>query len=327
MQRIQRGAVGLLVLALLATTPCLLPAVRAADVDRFLPNDTQGVTSLNIHQILDSALVQKIGVDKLKDLVGKTEAQKFLDQVGFDPFKDLTSLTFASTNANESDKGLVIVHGKFNVDKIQAKAADFAKAADVKLKTHLHGTYKVYEVTMPDQKQPVFIALLDANTVVLSSNKDLAFEAIDKGAGKKQAAVPQSIQDLIQKTDTKQSVWLAGLLSSELLKNPLIDEKAKEVLEKIKSLHGGISLTDDVKVDFVVGAKNADDAKDLAGVIKQYVNQGKELVNLLGQNKKEFAPVIELLDSVKVNQQGNGVTIKAQISKQTINKSLDRGDT
>src|SRR5437868_14505831 len=115
MQRIQQGAVGLLVLALLATTSCLLPAVRAADVDRFLPNDTQGVTSLNVHQILDSALVQKIGVDKLKDLVSKTDAQKFLDQVGFDPFKDLTSLTFASTNANASETGLVIVHGKFNV--------------------------------------------------------------------------------------------------------------------------------------------------------------------------------------------------------------------
>ena len=86
---------------------------------------TRGLDAIQMAKDAMSGALDKLKStvgDKLKDLVSKMDPQKFLDQVGFDPFKDLTSLTFAG-NANESDKGLVIIHGKFNVEKIQAKFA------------------------------------------------------------------------------------------------------------------------------------------------------------------------------------------------------------
>jgi hypothetical protein len=309
----------------MALVALVLPA-RAAEVDPLLPNATQGISTVNVRQILDSALVKKIGLDQLRALLSASPAQKLLDEVDFDPFKDLASITYAATGGSDTDKGLLIVHGKFDVEKCHAKAEDVAKALDVPLKIHKLGDYRVYEASAPNKKdQPMFVALVDKSTVVFAPNKDLVLEALDKAAGKKQAAVKPEVRALIEKTRAGQSFWLAGVMTNELAALPIpIDAQTKEVLEKVKTLMGGFTLADDVKIEFALGAPNADAAKDIADLVQKGVAKGKEVAGVLG-NKKEAGPVIELLDSVKVSQQGSDVTIKGQLSKQTLDKVLERG--
>jgi hypothetical protein len=297
---------------------------RAAEVDRYLPNETQAVSTVNVRQILDSGLVKKVGLDQAKGLWNLNPAHKLLEDIGFDPFKDLSTLTFASTGGSEPDKWFVIAHGKFDLEKCHAKAQQTAKSLGAGLKVQKVGASVLYEATPPDGTPAVFTALVDPSTAVFSSSKELVVEVLDKAAGKKQSAIKPEIRSLIEKSNDKQSFWLAILLNSELTKNPLIaDEKVKEVLDKIKSLSGGFTVADDFKLELALGAQDATAAKDIADLIQQGVANGKELLGVLGDNKAG-PPAAEMLNSVKVNQQGNGLTIKGQISKPTLDRALDK---
>src|SRR6266446_1191924 len=95
MRLVHRRYRWLLASALLAF---VLP-IRAAEVDKYLPTETEFVSHVNVKQLLDSAIVKKHAVDKLRDLLkGQDQASAVLEALGFDPFKDLASVTIAGSS-------------------------------------------------------------------------------------------------------------------------------------------------------------------------------------------------------------------------------------
>ena len=110
-----------MVLAALAMFALAVPA-RAADVNKFLPDDAEIIMVLNVQQIIGSALVQKHALPQVKQLMQSNEQVKqILTAVGFDPLKDLTRITVASTAVSPDAKGAIIAEGKFDLSKIEAK--------------------------------------------------------------------------------------------------------------------------------------------------------------------------------------------------------------
>src|SRR6516165_1850557 len=96
-----RARTWLLAGALLAL---VLPA-RAAEPDKYLPNDTEAIVVLNVKQILDSPLVKKHLAEKIRDEIkNNAEVSKVLEALGFDPLKDLSSITIASSGLNQDSK-------------------------------------------------------------------------------------------------------------------------------------------------------------------------------------------------------------------------------
>src|SRR5205085_2724204 len=81
------------VLGLALAAAVLSPAARGADVDKYLPADAELVISVNVRQILDSALVKKYGQAQAEAAIKKGEAQKLLSTIGLDPLKDITTIT------------------------------------------------------------------------------------------------------------------------------------------------------------------------------------------------------------------------------------------
>src|SRR5437588_8389064 len=97
--------------------PVLAIPAQAADVNKYLPNDADFVLVLNVKQLLDSPLVQKHALADLKTMLkGNSEATKHFDAVGFDPFKDLNTVTLGVALAKEP-KGLLIAQGTFDIAK------------------------------------------------------------------------------------------------------------------------------------------------------------------------------------------------------------------
>src|SRR5206468_3816222 len=99
---------------------CLLAAIclawlapaRAADVDKYLPNDTEILVTINLRQILDSALVKKYAVEHLKTAIkSSAETEQVLTAIGLDPMTDVQSIALAGPGGDEPDKGLFIVRG------------------------------------------------------------------------------------------------------------------------------------------------------------------------------------------------------------------------
>jgi hypothetical protein len=314
-------------LSLVVGVPLLvgtLPA-RAAEVDKFLPSDAEAVVTINVRQILDSELVKKYGLEHLKQAIkSKDEVQQTLESLGLDPLKDIDAFVSASPGGADTDKGLFILHGKFDVAKFKAKGEEAAKEHKDIVKIIKAGDHTVYEVTLPQSPQTFHVAVVDSSTIVAAVSKEYVTDAFDKAAGKKEAAVKKEVRDLIQKADAKQSLWVAAL-GSGLAKGQLAgDPDAKAVLDKIKTLTGGVTVGDEVKAEFVIGAKSDKNAKELADVIEQGVMKAKGLLGFIAAQQKQLAPLLSVLETVKINAAGSDVTVKGEASKEVIEKALNK---
>ena len=122
-------------------------------MDKYLPDDTEMVVSVNVKQIVESSLFKKNVEAKAREaLKNQDELQDALHDLGFDPFTDIDRIIAAKPAGGDQDRGLVIVHGKFDLDKFKAKAEKLAKDQPDVLKVHkvrngAGGKSLVYEVT------------------------------------------------------------------------------------------------------------------------------------------------------------------------------------
>jgi hypothetical protein len=309
----------------LLATLCLASArpVRAADIDKYLPQDTQFLAVFNVRQLLDAPAVKKQGVEELKTLLkGNAEVSDTLEALGFDPFRDLTSITVAAPSLTSEPKGIIIVHGSFDVAKFEAKAEKEAKDHGDALKILKDGDHKIYEVSPPNGDKPVYAALVDKTTIVAAPEKKTITEAFAKASGKA-SELNKEAAGLIEKQDQNQFVWMLvrgdALRNSELAKNA--DDKLKDVLKKTDLATFGMSLAKELKVAVTVTAKGADDAKEVADFIKEKVDQGKGFLTLFAGNMPALAPLVDVVNGFKITRDGNTVTLKGEVSQEAIEKA------
>lgn len=309
----------------LITMICLAWALptRAADLDDYLPSDTEFLLTVNVRQILDSELVKKYVLDLAKAALMDGETQKVLETLGFDPLKDIHSVAIASPGGDERDKGLVIVHGKFNTVKFKAQAKGVEQLKVVK-----SGKYEFYEVSgLPGSGDvPAFVALLDAKTIVVSPSKRYVVDALDVQAGAKESEPKDSLQELVEDVDDDQSVWVVALGTS-LSKSALAkDEKAKELFDKCDSFSAGFTLADDVKFQVNIDAKDAASARDLNKQVNEGIDQAKTLLTILAAQKPEIAPVGDVLNALKVKVKDSSLSVNGLIPADLIEKAVKKNN-
>lgn len=299
--------------------------VRAAEVDKYLPADAEVVVVLNVKQLLDSPLVKKHGLEVMRaQLKGNADAQQVLGALGFDPLQDLTSLTAATANAAESNKGLLIAHGKFDLARFRAKAAEVAKSQSEVLKVVEADGQTLYEINPPGSAAPLFAGLADENTLVAAPLKDYVLEALAKAAGKKTPEVKPALRELLTKADANQSLWVV-MPGSALLRGELAnDDKAKQSLGKIETISGGLTVGAGLKAEFVVATKDTDGAKHLAAEITEGLNQARGLLAILSGDNKALTPVVDILNALKTTTAGSSVTLSGEVGAETIEKALKK---
>jgi hypothetical protein len=319
-------------LGLAAALLLTVPARTAEVVDKLLPNDTELVVSVNLKQILGSPLGKKIPRDKIEDAIkNQDEVNKNLQDLGFNPLDDLHSIVLAAVGGEEPDKGLAIAHGKFDVKKFESKAEEVAKDMKDVIKIHkvpdgLGGSTKLYEVTPPGETEPLWIALPNATTLLASKGKDYVLDALDKEAGRKQTALKsKDLAALLSRLDTNQSIWVA-VLGSTLSKNPQLsgNPDVKEVLDKISDATAAINIDKDLKIQVSVTAKTTNDAKDLDEKLKDGLNTALGAVALLAGQKKELAPLVDVLKNVKPDVKGKVVSVELAIAGKDIERAIDK---
>src|SRR3954451_4338323 len=151
----------MLVLGLAVAAP-----LRAAETktDKYLPSDSQFVVAVNVHQLLESPLVKKYGLEKLKEGLQKDEAKEFMKRTGLDPMKDVTSFVLAGNpSATQQDRVLIVVHGKFDIAKIESTVDEELKkkpSDDVQITKE--GDVRLYKIKnknhQPGQPESFFAA-------------------------------------------------------------------------------------------------------------------------------------------------------------------------
>jgi hypothetical protein len=308
----------------------LASPVRAGEADKYLPVDTEVYSVINIRQILGSALIKRIGVDKIKDLLQQApgEVTDVLKDLGLDPFKDIDKLISAGPASGEQDKGLVIIHGRFDLDKFRTRADKEAKDNKEIVKSFKIAGQTCYEVVIADANLSVFVGFASKNTILVAMSKDYLGDALKVGAdATKPKLKNKAFQEMLAKLDEKSS--LATVVMGDVLtKGPLGDlpENVKELMAKVTAISGAITVTDGVKFEFSGGTKAAKDAQTIKDEITNGLNLVTGLAALAAMNMKELAPVIDFLKSIKVTAKDTTVSIKAEITGEDLNKVLPGKD-
>jgi hypothetical protein len=298
---------------------CLpLAAVQAAPPEKLIPADSVLLVTINVKQLLDAPLLRKHAVPAAKDaLKGADTVNQILTDLGFDPFNDLDRITFASPGGTEKDRGLIIVHGKFDVAKFKAHAEKTAGDTPDVLKIGKGGGGTIYEFALPKESTPLFVALLNKTTIVASPGKDYVVDAMKKSSGKEKDEIKdKNFQAVLERLDMKQSIAFAAVPSA--FKGDL--GPAAEYLKDIDAAGGGLSLTDDLKLEAVVTARTADDAEKLKDMVNQGINAGIGLLGIVGSKQKELDQVIDILKTVKATSKDKTVTLKVRIDGDVLEK-------
>jgi hypothetical protein len=316
MLSLRNRALTALALSLALTLPAF--AAPAGEIDvKYLPDAADGVVSINVRQFLDSELIKKAGLDKL---LADDQSQGILKGLGLDPLKDIARVIISNDKTNNDP--YLIVQGTFDPAKLGTAAEQAAKDKKDILKIHKSDYGTVYEITKLDElvKVPpqaagagvnlkdksVFAVIADKGNIVLVGSKESAEVVLAKAAGKKTTKLTnKELTGLIAKIDPKQTIALA-LPAPE---------------EKLKSITGGITLTQDLKVDVTVTATDADAAKQLNDTIGEKLTDAQGIVGIIASQYKDLATAVtDVINSVKHDAKDNAVSIKSDIKGETLEK-------
>ncbi len=313
-----------MVLATLALLAWAIPT-RAADVNKFLPDDAEIVMVLNIQQILQSPFVQKHSAAHVKQLLASNEqAKKILEALGFDPLKDLTRITIAGSALSQDAKGAIIIEGNFDVTRFEAKALELAKEDSKTYKAVVEGGHKLLEIKNPADEKPAYGVMVDKNAIVFGTDKAFVLDSFDRASGKKKVAVRKEIATLIDKANQAQSMWLVApgtIFAKSVLGE---EDQAKKIIEKIDNLSVGFTISEDFSMVMAIVTKNADAAKEISEQLKTGLETAKGILPAIAGQQKELAPLIDIIGSIKVAIENTTVTLKSDVSHETIEKGLKK---
>ena len=170
------------------------------------------VFSLNFKQILDSEVVksQKELINQLKAAIadripGDDQTKQYLEMLGFDPFKDLHSVTAAHSGGKEVlEDLLILMEGNFDAEKLAATAKEAAKANGDALKITKIGKVPVYEVSVPGQ--PTGYVALVGKTMVVAFTSDMMKDTVAWSGGTR--VIAPKVSELLKTTKDTQSLNL-----------------------------------------------------------------------------------------------------------------------
>jgi hypothetical protein len=321
MLRTFRRTACLVCLAALAAAPS-----SAAEVEAFLPKETDVVINLNVRQVLDSQVFKKHALDLVKTaLANSKEAQAALQALGLDPLKDFdrVSVGLGLEDLN-NPKAAIVVQGRFDVTKVGNVFDQLAKNDPKKFSAEKANGKTVYKIATPDQPVPVYAALVDSKTLVFATSKEGAGAAFDVAMGTRKPELRKELADLLKKADPKSSLSVVAYTKGRLESVPLPNDEMKKVLEQIHHITIDLKVESDAKLELVLGAENADAAKKMQGLVDAGLGFARvTLRNVLTQNP-ELQPVLDLVGSMKVVQKEQSVLVTGSLSAEAIDKMFKK---
>jgi len=288
----------------------------APETPKWLTEGAEFVLKLNVKQTFASELVKK-NKDELKGLINNNEqAKAVFEATGIDPTKDIDTITLSGTMSSPKDvKALLVVRGKFNLEKIQGAAENFAKKHPDELKLVKSDTLQLYQVKM--NEQALVGAFIDSSTLVFTPSKEATLQAV-KNVGKRAVKMNKVLQPAIAKFTGKESVALAIVVTDELKKASEKAPQAKEIAPKLQSVTATVTLTDAATTGLTINTDDAATAKKVLMLLKQLQGVGQ----LLAASDENFGPVAsEMLMALKMSTDEKGVSVTLKVTPEMMEKA------
>jgi hypothetical protein len=300
--------------------------VRAADLDKFLPKETDLVISLNVRQILDSSLVKNHAIELIKTtLAGSKEAQEVIKATGLDPLTDLNRVSFGlGLEDITSPKGVVVLEGKLDARKISDAMDNLVKNDPKQYGVDKVSGRTVFKITPPDHPTGFYFAPIDSTVAVAATSKEMLGAAFDAVNGTRQPVIKKDVADLLAKADAKSSLFLVAATKGRLDAIPIPIPDAKKVLDQVHSFTIDLKVEKDVNLELTIGTPDADEAKKLRDLIVQGLDIVKIQVKIAVGQQPELQPLADLASSLTAKQKEKTVVIAGNVTGEALEKLLKK---
>jgi hypothetical protein len=330
MTKLYRLFVGAILVAGLSSS-----TARAAEPEKLLPASTELVLQVNVRQILDSDITKKYALEQLKQLLDGNDAKKILTELGLDPLKDIDQLVLGLSGTNKDDlKVIIVVHGKFNPDKLARAAEAQTKRDPDKFSKVVEGNTTIYKFQPDGADRPGYASILDESTIVVSTEKKIISTAVKANDTNAPANIKGELASLIRKIDGKSSIYVASIVKGKFDEvkipgggNLPVDLSAfQELLPKIETISAVVQVKSDVNIEVTLGMKNEGAAGDFQNAFDEFMKQVKPLIQIAGAAEPRAKPVIDILGTIKSSTKNKDVVIVGKVTGANIGKMVNPDD-
>jgi hypothetical protein len=312
----------------------------AADPDPLLPNETQGVMFFNMRQLVDSSIIKKFALDKIKESLESEDAQKTLKSLGLDPLKDIDQVTIGLWGEEGKESNFAgTVRGKFDPEKLFKAVEEEIKKNPDKVKLVKSGKYTLIKTENENAQQgmpkEIFAAVANEKTIVMASSEKNCVDIMKRAEeGVTKPTLSKEMQGLLVKMDDKATFYVCSLNTlKETPKFPpqvgqVIDdpEKMAKALMNMKDMSMVIRVNDDVGLEINMGMKNKESAEEMGGMVEELVGKAKAFLPFLGNDPKMKPLVQELGKTLKAKTADKDVSVGLKVSGKTIAAATGKDD-
>jgi len=271
-------------------------------LESLVPADTVVVLGVNLGAIRDTTIYQK-----LISRVPLPQLDRFVQQTGLDPRKDLSEILVCSNGKN----ALLLVRGKFRPADVAARF----KASGV-----APSNYKGHDM-FGDERGA--ITFLDDSTAVagtVAEVRGLVDQERDQPKGSSRG-LPIPLRDLLRTLPAGDQVYAALTGGVENLNLPLPREgnlgNVMQALRSVESATLGMNLSNGIDAIAVVNCNTERDAKFVHDLVRGLVGFGR-------LNTPDNQPdLLKLYDAVQVTQQQAQTKVTANVPQELADKFLD----
>ncbi len=224
-------------------------------------------------------------------------------------FAHVTGFFAAGPSDGKDEDAVLIIQGKFEVDKAKEFIQQFGKSGflGLLLKTEKIGERELYEVVPPKSGKGLFVAVADNQHILFGESKEWILASLANSTGDRKPKLNAGLRALLGKVDRTQSAWLVA--------SPVQDPELEEVT-------AGVRIASDIRIEVNVIAKSVTDAQRIAEETKTELGQLGGLLTELARANPELAPMAPLPQEAKIAQEGKAVRFEGYISAPVVEDVL-----
>ncbi len=295
----------------LAINFCLVrPAAAAVDQGllALIPESAVLVTGVNADTMRNSDfgqfLLQRLNSDD-------ADLQKFVEQTGFDPRRDLQSFVFAGFGPHQTShnqKFAILARGTFDANRI----ASSAKTAH----SFMRQTYSGVPMFVQSDGDTAF-AFPDGDVAVMGDAGTVR-QILDHRSTP--TVLDPGLVQRINRAGASNDLWFASLLSGAFLGNhmalpgPGAQIKDSAALQSILQSSGGIVFGDQVQLSFDATTRSPEDAVSLTDIVR-FVSS---MVQTQRRSDPNAAILASALDHMDLKAAGQDVHMGLSMSEKNL---------
>lgn len=284
-------------------------SATAESMLNLLPKETRGVIIVDLHRIMATEAAAKA----LKDEKNAEKYQKFIQESGIDPQKDVYFLVVGLSGALSAmdQEGAVVVNLRYNKDILLAKLKEKSEG----LTEEAYSGVTIYKNLEPEEKGRTGVgAFLDESNIVIGSESGVK-GVIDCYQKKAESVLKnEELGKIMKGVNRSAMVWSAFAIPPEAMK------EAAEKNPMMGSLAGitAVSLTFDYNNKTYQAELKAMGASEEQN--KQMADLLTGLKSLGGAAASQDPAVGELMNKITISSAADNVKISASLPEDLIEK-------